>query len=224
MEQEPKMKDTYTNITETHMAEKDPAYDKIKARQEKSEHAKNVLRGAGYARGGGVSPVKAVHKHEKHLHKGKTETKFKHGGKIEGKKPHARADKFARGGSVPHGKHTKIAINIGGGQAEKQQAMQAGVQLGAKMAAAKMAGGPRPGAGAAMQARPMPAPGGPGPGPGMPAPGGAPGMPGAKHGGRMYKEGGKVGSAKVSGTAHITGGAGGGLGRLEKIKQYGVKK
>lgn len=186
-----------TDLGTEYGTETDPGYNRIKGKQEKSEKAKNVLRGAGYARGGGVSPAR------------------KHGGKIDGGEPVHRADKFARGGSAPKGHHarTKININIGAGQAEKQQAMAKGLAIG-KM----MAGGPRPGAGAPMQARPpMPPPGGapvPGPGPGAMTPGGPPPM--ANRGGRFAK-GGNVKS--------MTGGAGsgGGAGRLAKIKSYGPK-
>lgn len=153
-------------ITNGTTHESDAAYDKFRASMGGSEGAKNLLRKAGYARGGGVSPAKAVHKHEKHMHPGKAETKFRHGGKIEGKKAHERADKFKRGGSVPRG-HTKINININ----------------------------PRPESGAPMQARPpivipkAPVAGAPGAMPGGPAPGGAPPM--ANRGGR-FARGGKV--------------------------------
>ena len=193
--------------------ERDPAYDAVKAKQEGSAKAKGVLRGAGYARGGGVSPVKAVHKHEGHMHKGEKKTAFKHGGHVEGKKTAARADKFARGGSKPRGHHTRVNINVGAGEAEKQNAMKTGMALGAKMAAAKMGGAPRPVAGAPMQARPpMPAP----------APGGAPPRM-QKNGGRTYAAGGKVGPVRVAGTTHLKGGAGGAKGRLSKIASYGTK-
>lgn len=207
----------------------DPAYDKLKAKQEDSEKAKSVLRGAGYARGGGVSPLRAkkiadkeVHEHEKHDHTGKKETKLKHGGKIDGKKSHTRADKYARGGSVPRG-HTKVNINVGSSAADRQEAMKKGVALGAQMAMAKMAGGARPGAGAPMQARgPMPGPAPMAPGAASPMGGGVPPTM-QKHGGRTYAKGGKVGPVRVPGVPHLKGGAGGGLGRREKIKDYGTK-
>lgn len=191
--------------------DQDKAYDREKAKQVGSAKAKSVLRGAGYARGGGVSPVKKKMK------------------KIEGEKPAMRADKYARGGSVPKGKHaghhTKININVGAGQAEKQAALQQGVKMGATMAAQKLgAGGPRPGAGAPPMARPMPPPpgaGAPPPGAGAPPPGG---MSMAACGGRQYKRGGAVGPKKVPGVTNISeGGAAGAKGRLQKIKLYGTK-
>lgn len=185
--------------------EKDAAYSKLKSKQEGSAKAKGVLRGAGYARGGGVSPVKKTIK-------------------VDGKKAGGRADKYKRGGSVPRGKHaghhTKINIAVGAGEGEKQQAMQKGVQMGARMMAQKMAGAPRPAAGAPMQARPMPPPPAAGPAPGSaPPPAGAPPMM-RKCGGRTYKRGGPV---RVPGTVHLPGGAGGAEGRLAKIKAYGGK-
>lgn len=206
--------------------EKDKAYDSLRAKTERSEKAKGVLRGAGYARGGGVGHAKHPDEAEdkklikKELKSAKIQPK-KHGGEVEGKKAAARPDKMARGGSKPSGHHTRVNINVGAGQQEKQQAMQQGIQIGAKLAAAKMAGaGPRPGAGAPMQARPMPG------GPGAPPPAGPPGVPPtmAQRGGRMYNRGGSVGPKKVEGVPHLDGGAGGAKGRLEKIKQYGKKR
>lgn len=203
--------------------ESDPAYNKFKANQENSAKAKGMLARSGYARGGGVSPIKAVHKHEGHMHKGEKKTKLKHGSKVEGKKPHHRADKFARGGSVPKG-HTKININMGASMADKQDAMKKGAQIGATMMAQKMAGGARPGAGASMQARglmPGPAPMPPGGAP--PMGGGVPPTMGQKRGGRTYAKGGKVGPVRVPGVPHMDAGGGGGAGRREKMKQYGTK-
>ena len=215
-----------TDLGEQYGTEKDEAYDKLKGAQENSEKAKKVLRGAGYARGGGVSPAKREkhpdEKEDKALIKhmlSKAKIKAKHGGKISGKKPHQRADKYKRGGSVPRG-HTKININVGSGaaQEEKKQALKAGMMLGARMA-----GGPRPAAGAPMQARPVggaaPASAPNAPMGGMP-PGGAPMPPGAKRGGRTYKRGGPV---RIAGIPHLKGGSGGAEGRLSKIASYGTK-
>ena len=210
------------------MEECDKAYDELKAKQEGSAKAKNVLRGAGYARGGGVGRMK---KHEdeaedkklikKELKSAKIVAK-KHGGPVEGKHAAKRADKYARGGSAPSGKHTHININLAASQADKEAAAKKGMMVGAQMAAQRMQGAPRPMGGAPMQARgPMPAP---------QAPGGAPGggvpptmQGGMKRGGKAYAKGGKVGPVKVKGVPHLEGGSGGALGRLEKAKQYGTK-
>lgn len=201
--------------------ERDKAYDSLKAKQEASGKAKGVLRGAGYARGGGVGRERPKAAGKKPMHSAEPK---KAGGKIGGGKPPTRPDKGARGGSKPSGHHTRINVNIGAGQAEKQNALKAGVQIGARLAAAKLAGGagampapgPRPMAGASMQARgapPMAAPG--------PAPEGPPPM--ANRGG-AFKRGGKVGPKKVAGVTNVTeGGAGGAKGRMEKIRKYGGK-
>jgi hypothetical protein len=150
----------------------------------------------------------AVHKHEKHDHPGKPMTKLKEGGHVHGGKSKPRLDKFARGGHVKSKgeKGTKVNVIVapgaGGGQggpggADPKMAFQAGVQTGAKAAAAKMggAGGPPPAPGGA--------PGGMPPHP-MPPAGGAPMPPPqmAQRGG-MIKE---------------RGGSKGGLGHIEKVQ------
>lgn len=124
------------------------------------EHAARVhamLGKAGYSHGGKMTPANAVHKHESHLHKGEPMTKL------------------AKGGGVKGPKSVNVIIKTGNSDAEKQQAAQQGMQLGARMAA----GAPKP---------PM-APQGPMPG-GMPpggAPmGGPPRPPGLVRGGKVH--------------------------------------
>lgn len=168
-----------------------------------AKYAKRMC--AGYKSGGSVSPKKAVHTHEDHLHPGKPKTKLKAGGHVKGKAAADRPDRRARGGKIG-----SVVINIkapgqGDGQADdmKQQmaakaGLQKGVAIGAQMAAAK---GPMPGAGGPPPPAPMP--GGP---PGGPPPGPAPMMPRAR--------GGKI---------HMTASAAGGLGRLEKSGMVNVK-
>lgn len=107
--------------------------------------AHSMLKGAGYSGGGKMTPAKAVHKHEAHLHKG------------------AEPTKLARGGAAKGPKEVNIVIKTGGDDAEKKMAMQQGMQMGAKMAA----GAPKPPMG------PPPGMAGPG-GPGGPPPGGPP--------------------------------------------------
>lgn len=201
------------------MSDNDKAYDTLRAKVDGSNKAKGVLRRAGYARGGGVGSVSKCAAGGKI--KSKT-MKYADGGKVGGTKGAANPGKPARGGSKPKGHkaaHTKININVGAAQQEKQQALRTGVQLGAKLAASKMAGAPRPMAGAPMQARPMPPP--PGAGPGGPPPGA---MPPPPPGPPPMKRGGKVGPKKVAGVTNISsGGAGGAKGRMEKISKYGSK-
>lgn len=78
----------------------------VRAKQQSAAEQRG--RKAGYKTGGAVSPEAAVHKHEKHLHKGQPETKFKKsnrverksGGAVEGKKARTHLGKRARGGDV----------------------------------------------------------------------------------------------------------------------------
>lgn len=158
------------------------------AREHGNKIGHKLLKSAGYKLGGHVSPKhekdevdggdkKAVHKHEHHMHKGETPTKFKSGGSVDGKKSKHHAGGKSRGASHVH-------INIlPSNPAEKQQAAQQGMAMGAKMGAAatmqKMAAGaggpPPPGAGGPPPpgAMPPPHPAMMGPPPGA---GGPPGM------------------------------------------------
>lgn len=121
------------------------------------ERANSVLKGAGYS-----AAKAATHKHEDHLHKGEPHTKL------------------AKGGAV---KSVKVNIHTGASDGEKQQAMQQGLQAGAKMAMQKMAGAGAPPMGGAP--RPPMAPGAP---MGAPPPGGG-GMPMRPGAGPMAKGG-----------------------------------
>lgn len=183
------------------------------------ENAKAIEYGrrAGYNTGGAVDEgdKEAVHKHEKHLHKGEPETplkvgkrvKRKAGGSVPGVESAPRLDKRARGGKT--GK-TNIIINTsppggapgGADPAALQQAKQEGAKMGAMAVITKLkgAGGP-PGMGA-------PPPGGAPPMGAPPMGGPPPGMP------PMHAKGGKVGSepetVKVKG--HVRRKAGGKVG------------
>jgi hypothetical protein len=169
---------------------------------------------AGYKSGGTVDPdaaqdkgmiSKGVHQHESAMHKGagKTKLALKSGGRVEGFASGGRLDKPSRrGGSV------NVIVNAGGDkEAAAKEGLQKGIKIGAVMGAqaiaAKLGGGAGgPPAGPAAQAgAPMPVPSGDG------APMPPPGM-----GGPM-KRGGRV--------AAMTGGAEGGLGRIQKANAYG---
>lgn len=197
------------------------SHPQAECRSDEQKHAEAHVRKAGYKAGGRVSDeeqdrklvAEGVHKHERHDHKGEPLTPLRGGGKVKGKMPKMRADRYARGGHVKSkGGPDKINIIIatGGGEPERQMAFQQGAQVGTKMGA--MASRP-------PMAPPMPPrpPAGPPPGmpPGMPpgappmAPGAMPPRPG------MMKRGGKVVEM---------GGAGGGEGRLEKAGMEGMIK
>jgi hypothetical protein len=132
----------------------------------------------------------AVGQHESHDHKGepKTKLKLRRGGKVEGDKPQARADRpgrYAAGGATmperskgrgaPKGHKPAVSVNIispAAAEGEKRQAAQAGMQAGAKLGAAAAMRAPHP-------AAPPPSAGGPpgAGGPPMAPPGAEGGMP-----------------------------------------------
>ena len=130
--------------------------------ESRQAQAEATVKRAGYATGGGVSEKAdekkdrqmirtAVHKHERHDHPGKPETKLRAGGQVMGAESGHRPDR------KPRGKIGSVNIRIGGGreaaaaeQMGEQKGMQAGAALGARAAAAKMGGGPP------VPPRPMP--------------------------------------------------------------------
>lgn len=149
--------------------------------------------------------AKAVHQHEKKDHPGTKEThlKFRDGGAVPGKprKEHLGRAKHAKGGSVK-GKGNHVNVIIAGGHPGGMPGPTPGPVGGVAPPPMPMAP-PRP---------PMGPMAGPPVGAGVPGMGGPPGM--RARGGRAYAKGGMV---------DMDAGAGGGLGRLEKIKDYGKK-
>lgn len=174
--------------------------------EDRRDRAVNVLAKAGYGAMKHLA-TDAVHQHEDHDHKGEKKTKLKlaNGGCASGGKPDARLDRKPRaaGGRNSH-KEPKVSVNVI--NAGKQPVP---VPMGGPMGA--------PPAGAApMPPHPPMAPPGQ---PGMPPPGGMPGaMPQ-----RPFKGGGPV-RDKGNDMPHLEGGAGGGLGRLEKAAHEQKRK
>lgn len=146
--------------------------------------AHEMLKTHRYAHGGAVHTDepqdkalvrKAIRQHETAEHGGHhVALKLRRGGHVPGDMPEDRPDRRARGGSVKP-KIGAVNINIKhGGEAEKQQAMQQGMQIGAKLGAAQAGGAPHP----PMGGPPMPPhPMGPPPPGGPPMGGAPPGMP-----------------------------------------------
>ncbi len=133
----------------------------------------------GHANGGAVSPAKAVHAHEKHMHKGEKETKLATGGAVA--KP--RLDRYARGGKVKPKGTTNVNVIITSPQSAEKPPADLPL-VGAGMLP------PTPPVAAASPPPPMP----PGAPPMLP-----PGMPMRARGGRIsdgpaWKEGLKNGT------------------------------
>ena len=170
----------------------DREYDRLLREDDAGEKA---LRRSGYASGGGISKAEdekqdrretaaAVHKHERHLHKGEPETKLARGGPAHGKSR----------GKAPTHVNVIVATPGGGGgnaAAAAQQGLNVGRQQGLRAGAAmaqRGAGAPPMGRPAAPPPRPpMAPPAGPGPGAGAgPMP--PPGAMGAKRGGGVKRK------------------------------------
>lgn len=167
--------------------------------------AKAYLSRCGYKKGGAVKEdvKKGVHEHEKHLHKGEKETKLKlkSGGRAEGRKAEAHLGKYARGGATK-AKKGGTTVNVVIAPSGQQSPQKVPVPV------------PAPGGGGMPP--PRPPMGGPPPGGAMMPPPGGGGMP--PH--PPMKRGGAI---KKIGMVKMEAGAGGGLGRLEKAKDYGEK-
>jgi len=166
-------------------------------RHEEQSKAEAHARRAGYKVGGHVDEeqdrkqtAEMIHKHERHDHKGESLTRYRAGGEVKGREACARPDRRARGGKVGKGpSKVNIVIATGGGAAERQQAQQQGMQIGARLAASapRPPMMPPPGAGLPPGSG-MPPPGVMPPGAGLP-PGALPprpGMPPMKRGGGIY--------------------------------------
>lgn len=170
--------------------------------------ARSLLLRHGYAVGGPVERAiaEALHKHEKHDHKGKKLTKLKRGGAAEGAEPRARADKPRRatGGRVKKA-GTKIII-VNGQPQPVPVPRPVPVPVGSA---------PRAPAPAAVRP-PMPAPV-----PGGAAMPGAPAMAAARP--AMAKRGGRIGPSTGAERPHMTAGSKNALGRLQKMKAYGAR-
>lgn len=175
----------------------DSGYDSVMSKR--NAKAKSLLSRGGYKHGGEVKETvkKGVHDHEKHLHKGEKETKLKlkSGGTADGCAGKNMVGKYARGGATK-AKKGGTTVNVVIAPSGQQQPQKVPVPV------------PSPGGGGMPPPRP-PMGGGAPPGAMPPPGGGMPPRPPMKRGGEVKK---------------YDAGAGGGLGRMEKIKKYGPPK
>jgi hypothetical protein len=167
------------------------------------QKARSLLRRHGYAVGGPIREAiaAAVHKHERHDHKGRKPTKLKRGGAAEGAAARLRADKPRRasGGRIAK-PGTKVIIVNGHPQPVP---VPRPVPVPVRAAPAPASTVPARPPAASPPAAPM-----------VPRP--AQGVPMAKRGGRIGRAWSRPGNAP-----RLTAGAKNALGRLQKIKAYG---
>jgi hypothetical protein len=164
--------------------------------------ARGLLLRHGYAVGGHVTQAiaAAVHRHERHDHKGKKLTRLRRGGAAEGGEPRFRADKPRRvAGGRAKKAGTKIII-VNGHPQPVAVPRPVPVPVGAAPAGPPLAAA-RP---------PLPLP------PAMPGGGVPPGAAPAGVARPMAQRGGRIGKGP-----RLTAGAKNALGRLQKIKAYG---
>jgi hypothetical protein len=165
--------------------------------------ARGLLARHGYAIGGDVKEAiaAAVHRHERHDHKGKKLTKLlRRGGTAEGAEAPLRADKPRRaGGGRVKKAGTKIII-VNGQPRPLPVPVPRPVPMPVGAGARPMPAAPRPPVAAPPAGAPMPAAG-----------------PVAAARPPMAKRGGRIGTRP-----RLTAGAKNALGRLQKMKAYGA--